>query len=195
VRHPGIIAFLAGFASVLGAGWYGFPRVLYEQRTQPVRFSHGTHTGESAGLKCEDCHSVREDGRFTGIPAIAKCAECHAAAVGSSEDEKRMIRDFIEPNREIPWLVYSRQPANVQFPHAVHLKLGKLKCERCHGDHGKTDRLRPFERNRISGYSRDIWGRSISRFSLAANEGMKMSDCERCHREQGVSDSCLACHK
>ena len=42
------------------------------------------------------------------------------------------------------------------------MKLAELKCEDCHGPHGASDTLRPYEENRISGYSRDIWGGSIS---------------------------------
>ena len=105
------------------------------------------------------------------------------------------MEKYVTPNREIPWAVYSRQPENVWFPHAPHLKLAKLDCAECHGDHGKTTRLRPFERNRISGYSRDIWGPSISRISARQRPGMKMDDCVDCHHEHGLSHSCMECHK
>ena len=42
--------------------------------------------------------------------------------------------------------------------------------------------MRVYEQNRISGYSRDIWGHSMSRLGRAPHDGMKMSDCEDCHR-------------
>jgi hypothetical protein len=50
--------------------------------------------------------------------------------------------------------------------------------------------------DRISGYSRDIWGRTLFQSKAAgAVPGMKMDDCVDCHRKQGLSHSCLDCHK
>ena len=91
--------------------------------------------------------------------------------------------------------MYSRQPENAFFSHAYHVKLAKLACEECHRDHGKTDKLRPYQEDRISGYSRDIWGVSMSRVALAGRRGMRMTDCEHCHHSRGVKTGCLDCHK
>jgi hypothetical protein len=195
MKHRGKIFFFAGFAASLSAGWYGFPKALYERSPQPLAFSHQTHTGEKVGMKCEDCHGFRADGTFAGIPGVENCAGCHAEPVTESADEKILVEKYVKPNREIPWLVYFRQPENVFFNHASHVTLAKLACEECHGNHGKTATLRPFERNRISGYSRDIWGPSMARISTARRPGMKMDDCSQCHREQGRESACLDCHK
>ena len=67
------------------------------------------------------------------------------------------------------------------------VNLGKIACERCHGDHAKSDKLRGYEENRLTGYSRDIVWRGRG--------GMKMSDCEHCHDDKGVVTSCVDCHK
>jgi hypothetical protein len=115
---------------------------------------------------------------------------------GKTEGERRLVEEYVKPGREIPWRIYARQPDNAHFPHAQHIQRGELKCERCHGPQGQSETLRPYEFNRVSGYSRDIWGPSIYRLGLAPWQGMKMSDCERCHREMGRGgNSCLACHK
>jgi hypothetical protein len=189
-------SFLAGMAAALAAGWLAFPRALYRQSPQPVQFSHRTHTGDAAGLKCDDCHSVRADGTFTGIPQLEKCSGCHSAPVGGTRDEKLLVDRYVTPNREIPWMVYSRQPDNAFFSHAYHVNLARIACEKCHGDHGKTEKLRDYQSNRISGYSRDIWGASLIRVSNGGGRtGMKMSDCERCHDRNGVATGCLDCHK
>ena len=185
----------AGLAASLLFGWVALPHVLYRRIDQPVQFSHATHTREALGLACDDCHALSPDGRFTGIPPLATCARCHDGMAGSSPAEKAMIERYVSRGVEIPWLVYARQPGNVFFPHAAHVSLAGLPCERCHGDHARTASLRPLERNRVSGYSRDIWGRSLSRLRRAPGEGMKMSDCESCHRERRVHTGCLACHK
>ena len=171
--------FVAGLAFALAFGWLGFPRLLFARAEQPLRFSHRTHA--AAGLGCADCHPIGEDGRFAGIPGIENCAGCHAEPQGSSADEKRLVEEFVTPGREIPWRVYSRQPENVRFPHAVHVKRGEIGCERCHGTHGESDALPVHETNRITGYSRDL---------------TKMSACESCHAGHFPQrTACLACHK
>lgn len=195
-KYRGKIMFLAGLLLMLLAGWRGFPLMLYQRSEQPVQFSHAVHQ-DKAGTKCEDCHLFRDDGTFAGIPALDKCSGCHTQAMGSTAEEKRFIDTYVTPNREVPWHVYSRQPENVYFSHVEHIRLAHLKCEQCHGQQGKTDKLRPYEQDRISGYSRDIWGHSMSRIGLRPGEGKKMTDCESCHRDRGVAQalSCLACHK
>jgi hypothetical protein len=193
-RH--LIAFAAGLSLALALGWLGLPHLLYARSEQPLRFSHSLHASDKTGYKCEDCHALGEDGRFAGIPALASCSGCHAEAQGTTADEKRLVEEYVKPGREIPWRIYARQPDNVHFPHAVHVKRAGIACERCHGPHGSTDVLRPFESNRVSGYSRDIWGPSLSRLGNESWQGMKMSDCERCHAERGrARTSCLACHR
>ena len=187
--------FLLGFLFALLAGWILFPLGLYETRQQPIQFSHKTHTGETGGMVCEDCHTTADDGRFQGIPTIAKCAECHSSPLGETDTEKLLVEVYITPNKEIPWLVYSRQPDNAYFSHAPHVKLGELKCDECHGQHGSSESLKAYQVNRISGYSRDIWGANISGISFQQWEGMKMSKCVDCHEKSERRDGCVACHK
>ncbi len=195
VRSKGVILFLAGALAALAIGWYAFPAILYRTEPQPMQFNHAIHTGEQNGMTCDMCHEFAEDGRFKGIPAIAKCAECHASPLGSTETEKTLVEEYITPQREIPWKVYSRQPDNAFFPHAPHVKRTEIPCSECHGQHGSSDRLPEYQVNRISGYSRDIWGRNISGFPSEPWEGMKMDRCVNCHAERGRNDSCLDCHK
>ena len=83
---------------------------------------------------------------------------------------------------------YARQPENVFFSHITHVKRGRLRCDTCHGGIGASDKLPPYEEDRISGYSRDIWG-------AAGRPGMTMNDCIACHRKNHREDSCLDCHK
>jgi cytochrome c553 len=191
----GIILFIGGLIVALLFGWTVFPSLLYTTTAQPLQFSHRAHTGESVGLACTDCHAFDAAGRFTGIPRLEKCAGCHSATVTDSPDEKVLVDEYVSTNREIPWLVYARQPQNAYFPHLPHVQDAAIACERCHGPHGSSERLRPLETNRISGYSRDIWGKPIGRFARQEWEGMKMDDCAHCHQERGVSTSCIACHK
>lgn len=191
-RHA---AALLGFAAALLVGWVVYPAVIYDRTPQPLQFSHAVHTGEAVGQACSDCHGFDAEGRFTGIPPLETCAACHSEAIGSTADEKRLVEDYVTPGREIPWLVYARQPDLAYFDHARHVKLAGLPCERCHGPHGASERLRPYERERLSGYGKDIWGSRISGIARAEWDGLKMGDCSDCHRRNGVVESCLDCHK
>ncbi len=195
MKHRGIIMFGSGCVAMLAVGWFAFPALLYQKTEQPLQFSHKVHTGEKVGLTCEDCHSFRADGTFAGIPTLDKCAGCHGTQVSESPEEKILVDEYVAKNQPIPWLVYARQPQNAYFAHVQHVKLAAIPCERCHGPHGSSDRLPPYERNRISGYSRAVWGPNISGIKSHEWEGMKMDDCSHCHQERGVRESCLDCHK
>jgi menaquinone reductase, multiheme cytochrome c subunit len=195
VLKPGSLRFLAGLCFSLIIGWYVFPFALYEKIEQPIQFSHKVHTAETSGLTCTDCHEIKADGRFSGIPTLEKCATCHSSAIGTSAREQVLVDEYVAKNREIPWLIYAKQPQNVYFSHTSHVKLAALECKECHGSHALSDSLRPFYRNRISGYSRDIWGSSISRINRTVGEGAKMDDCSDCHERRHVANTCLKCHK
>ena len=175
---------------MLSLGWFIFPYALYERTAQPIQFSHKVHA-ETAGLTCDNCHLLKDDGRFSGIPPLAKCAECHADIIGNSPHEKKLVEEYIKPKREIPWLAYSHQPQNVFFSHASHIKLAHLPCEECHGKHGTSDSLPDYEQNRITGYSRDIAGRAL----FGVQHGMTMNDCANCHTKHNIENTCLKCHK
>jgi hypothetical protein len=177
----GALVFMAGTLAALGAGWAGFPRAIYRSRPQPVDFSHKIHADQ--GSKCEDCHAFRDDGTFAGVPTLDKCAGCHAAAMGTSAAEKKFIDAYVTPQREPDWLPYARQPENVYFPHAAHVKRAGLACEQCHPGQAGSTTLKPYQEDRISGYSREVW------------ERMKMDDCIECHRTRHLERSCMDCHK
>jgi len=190
-----VLIFGFGVAVALVLGWVAFPRMLYTQKQKPFEFRHKTHAEKSGVADCGECHALRDDGAFAGIPAMEKCAGCHSERSGQSPAEAILVDNFIKPGRETPWLVYAKQPANVWFSHAIHTKGAGLACTECHATNGESDQVKPYQVNRISGYSRDIWGHSISRMRRGPHEGMKMSDCERCHHQHNIEAGCLGCHE
>ncbi len=192
-RNSFVFAF--GVVVALLAGWIGFPRALYVRQKQPLEFHHKTHAEKSGSAQCSDCHALRDDGTYAGIPSAETCASCHADKLGTSRDEAILVDTYLKSGRPVPWLVYARQPANVWFSHAIHLRRASLECKQCHSTDGESDQVRVYEQNRISGYSRDIWGHSMSRIGFGKRTGMKMSDCEDCHRQRRVEVGCVGCHR
>ena len=137
-----ILAFGLGLAVTLLAGWVAFPRVLYVQEQQPLEFRHKTHAEKSGVAECSQCHALRDDGTFAGIPAMETCAGCHSEKMGTSKAEAILVDTYIKPGKETPWLVYARQPANVWFSHAIHVKRADLACVECHSTYGESDEVR-----------------------------------------------------
>ena len=172
-----------GLIASLLLGWIVFPALIHSNKEQPVRFSHVKH-GDDATLKCEDCHTFRADGSFSGIPSLAKCMGCHEAPVGSSKAEADFIKlaeKLKKENKNIPWLIYSKQPNNVFFSHAAHIKMAKLNCTQCHTSvGGKTEKNPTYRVKWISGYAPEV---------------MSMKTCETCHQKKGKSNACFVCHK
>lgn len=195
MKDHGNKIFLLGAAAVIALGWVVFPYIIYKPINQPIQFSHFTHTADDIGLKCEGCHTFDQDGRFNGIPSIEKCRSCHAKPMGVSRDEDLLVNNYVQTGHEIPWIIYSKQPQNVFFSHATHVKLGKLDCQVCHFGQAYSQNLRPAYVSRISGYSLDIFGKDLLNLPSTPSLGMRMDDCSNCHHERGVQESCIDCHK
>ena len=49
---------------------------------------------------------------------------------------------------------------------------------------GESESLKDYEVNRITGYSRDIWGKNIGGFKKNTWDRMKMDDCAECHEKE-----------
>jgi len=194
--------FIIGLVASLILGWVIFPKLLYSEKEQPFNFNHQLHN-ELVDNGCESCHFFREDGSYAGVPTLAQCAECHEEIQGETEDEAVFVNEYMANNREVPWKIYSRQPDCVFFSHVAHVKTGGMKCETCHGPIGESTSLKKYEENRITGYSRDIWGKNIAGFKKHTWDRMKMDDCSECHVKLGVHQdsvqtgkgSCFVCHK
>jgi len=177
-----ILFFILGLFVSLVVGWVIFPNLLYSKKKQPIDFNHVLHV-EAVDNGCESCHFLREDGTFSGAPKLAQCIDCHEEIQGISPDEIKFVEEYVSKEREVPWLIYSRQPDCVFFSHAAHIQGAKMDCVTCHGHMGESESLKVYEENRITGYSRDIWGKSIGGFKKNTWDRMKMDDCAECHQE------------
>lgn len=197
-----ILFSIIGLVAGLLIGWVIFPKLLYSKKIQPVDFNHALHN-EQVDNGCESCHIFREDGSFAGVPKLAQCADCHQEVQGDSPDEKTFVEEYVLKEKEVPWLIYSKQPDCVFFSHAAHVKKAKMECAICHGGIGGSTSLKPYEQNKITGYSRDIWGKNIAGIKENSWDSMKMDDCAKCHEKatgrkssvQTDKEACFVCHK
>ena len=196
----GLWPFVVGLIAASIFGWCIFPETMLTEKKQPIAFNHVVHI-ENAGLSCEDCHYLREDGTFSGVPTTASCAECHSSPVTENLEEIRFIAEYVDKGVEIKdkWLVYQKQPDNVFFSHAAHsfenctqchaelFETPQDLCNVCHLDLGSSTEPPVYKENKLSGYSEDT---------------MMMPTCEACHANPGhydgvtrATNACFVCHK
>lgn len=136
---------------------------------QPLEYSHKVHTEL---LKCKECHKGVENSTHATLPDIKVCMGCHQTdPISNSPEEKKLI-SYIKSNQNIPWKRIYRNPVHVYFSHSRHVSSGKLECQTCHGDMGKT-----------------------SRPPVKALVNLGMGECIACHERRNVDRSCITCHK
>ena len=197
-----IVFFIIGLALSLIAGWIVFPKLLYSQKQQPIDFSHAAHNA-LVDDGCESCHFFRDDGSYAGVPKLEQCIDCHEEVQGETAHEALFVEEYVAKGRDVPWLIYSKQPDCVFFSHAAHVKMAEIDCVVCHGHIGESEHLKIYEENRLTGVSRDIWGKNIAGFKKNSWDRMKMDDCAECHKKtmnkidsiQTEKDACFVCHK
>ncbi len=126
-------------------GVYGGDTVAHYKPAQPIAFNHTLHAGkDNLAINCVYCHSGAEKSKHAGIPSANVCMNCHKAVntgktTGTAEIQK--IYDAIGwdgmayngPVKPIAWIKVHNLPDHVAFSHAVHVSVGKIACQKCHG--------------------------------------------------------------
>lgn len=136
---------------------------------QPIEFNHKKHVEENS-LDCVECHEFTAEKPFSGLPAADLCAFCHAEAQGESAEELRLVQ-LLEEGAPLEWKPLFRQPPHVYYSHRRHVGVAKLDCQICHGSIAATEA------------------------PPARVERLKMDDCLDCHRREGATENCTACHR
>ncbi len=133
--------------------------------TQPITFNHLRH----GDLACTVCHAGVDSSARAGLPPPAVCTACHATAPAGVE-----ARAWAQLSRATasPWTPVTRLPEHAWFSHRRHVSLARLDCASCHGDVAR--RTTPPPRNPVR---------------------LAMSGCVSCHRREGASEDCNACHR
>lgn len=194
--------FLVGFVLCNIAGRYVVPALMYARHKQPVAFNHELH-GSDVDISCDTCHFFYEDGSWSGIPTVGVCADCHSETIGESQAEEKLVKEYVEKDREIDWALYFRQPQCVSFSHSSHVRRAGLACETCHGPQGLSGSKTEYLRNRITQYTYVSYDdESSGNLSAMIQEKEKnvwgtmgMDECAECHRARGTSTACFICHK
>jgi Cytochrome c7 and related cytochrome c/Class III cytochrome C family len=178
-----ILVIVAGMAAV----GYWSSRVFGGVQ-QPVAFPHKTHI--ALGLPCTTCHQRAEKDAVAGRPPTALCLGCHAGGDTKSAEIKK-IRAYAEKGQEIPWRRIWRLPPHVFFPHQVHVKAAKIKCQTCHGPMETLVRPAPRPLKTLAMqdcinchaermWTRTVAGKTVEPTKLAAHR--MSANCIMCHR-------------
>ncbi|HEY8783164.1 MAG TPA: cytochrome c3 family protein [Mucilaginibacter sp.] len=112
------------------------------QPVQPIKFPHDLHAG-AMKIDCQYCHSGAYRSKNASIPSLNVCMNCHKV-VKTESPEIHKIYDALgyDPqtqkydstkSRPIQWIRIHNLPDLVYFNHSQHVKVGKIKCQTCHG--------------------------------------------------------------
>ena len=137
---------------------------------QPIAFNHRKHTAD-LGLTCEFCHKYVRVSAHSGLPDGQTCSMCHQAPQGTSEEAAR-VTELLASGDPIRFNKLFSLPSHVFYTHRRHVGIADLECETCHGAIADTERppSRPLVR-------------------------VDMDFCMDCHRQEGQSLDCNACHR
>ncbi len=134
-------------------------------------FDHEAHI-KAEDMDCLDCHKFAKKGVYATLPKLKDCADCHSEAQGKHPDEPK-VREYLESEKEIPWVTVNKLPGHVYFSHRAHVAFGEMKCWDCHLDMRK-----------VSGtvVEPDV-------------QHLTMRKCMECHEQKNADNECTACHK
>ena len=155
--------------------------------SQPIAFNHELHAGEMQ-IDCRYCHSEAEKGPHATVPPLSTCMNCHTEVQPRDEhgelgEALTTLLEHWETKTEVAWNKVNDVADFVYFDHSRHLA-AEVKCQTCHGPVEKMEHLR-------------------------REEGLKMSWCLDCHKQEPKEGSvalalgrktqapinCTTCHR
>jgi mono/diheme cytochrome c family protein len=112
------------------------------QPVQPIHFPHDLHAGVMK-IDCQYCHSGAYKSKNATIPSLNICMNCHKVVKTESPeiqkiyaalgyDPKTQTYDSTK-SRPMQWIRVHNLPDFAYFNHSQHVKVGKIKCQTCHG--------------------------------------------------------------
>ncbi len=148
---------------------------------QPIPFSHKHHAGLYQ-IDCQYCHSGTDRSRAAGVPSVQLCMGCHSQFPASYDQFEgiRVLKEHWANQEPIEWVQIHRLPEYVKFQHRAHVRAG-FACQQCHGAVESYDKLPLVEDT--------VWWPWL----LPAKK-LEMGWCINCHRANGATQDCYACH-
>ena len=153
-----------------------YNEVSWRGKPQPIDFQHTLHAG-TREIDCNYCHRGAEKGNHAGVPSVTECWQCHQGLVKNGSDGnpviqhpevQKLIKDYVEENRDIEWFKNYDLPEHVKFAHRSHINAG-LTCADCHGDVARMKEVK-------------------------LNQKVTMGWCVGCHRQKNAPTDCTTCH-
>jgi len=143
------------------------------QPDQPIKFSHQLHAGINQ-IECLYCHSSADKSKHSGIPSVNVCMNCHkeiskGPKYGISEIDKiydaagwdKDKQIYTGKEKPIEWVKIHNLPDHVYFNHQQHVVVGKVACQKCHGEVQNMEKV-------------------------SQTENLSMGWCINCHRDTEV---------
>jgi hypothetical protein len=148
---------------------------------QPIAFSHKHHAGLYQ-IDCQYCHSGTDRSPSAGVPSVELCMGCHAQFPPSYDEFEgiRKLKQHAQDQTPIEWVQIHRLPEYVQFQHRAHIQAG-VDCAQCHGNVQEMDVVHMKDDT--------IWWPW-----LLPSKTLEMGWCIDCHRQNGATQDCYACH-
>ena len=134
---------------------------------QPIPFSHRVHA-HTKRISCLICHSEVARSSRAGIPPLETCLLCHQRVI-RSYPYIAQLREHFRQNRPVIWERVNWVSEFAYFNHSMHIQRG-FDCSHCHGDVSLMDRV------------------------VTAHK-FEMGFCIGCHRKNGATHDCFACHR
>ncbi len=127
------IVLLATLAFTAAEAWQrsSYSTNQFEDREQPVQFSHKHHAGDD-GIDCRYCHTAVEKSWNAGIPPTKTCMNCHTQ-IWADSPYLEPVRESYRTGQPIKWVKVHDLPDYVYFNHSIHVNKG-VGCSTCHGN-------------------------------------------------------------
>jgi hypothetical protein len=148
---------------------------------QPIPFSHKHHAGLFQ-IDCQYCHSGTDRSPSAGVPSVQLCMGCHSQFPPTYDELAgiRTLKQHWEEKKPVEWEQIYRLPEYVQFQHRAHVQKG-VACQTCHGPIEEMDK--------VFMTSQTVWWPW-----LLPSSKPEMGWCIDCHRRNGATQDCNACH-
>ena len=136
-----------------------------------VLFQDATLRNRKDVRRCIACHRGAWTGSRATIPSAAVCVSCHGADSTIDGVGEKQLRADLGRAEDVPWVQINTVAPNVHNSHVAHVRFNSMTCTACHVD--VKDLSAPPTTARV----------------------FSMTDCLKCHVENGASIDCLTCHK